>query len=92
MTHPKWTKGRFSHRTSHHRRTIGALSDHLGDQDTCDKAADRIAASEAVITALIEDAMQSNWDDEDHESEHVEAWRKAMQAIGYDPAAGEENG
>lgn len=30
-------------------RTIGALSDHLGDQDTCDKAADRIEVLEAAL-------------------------------------------
>jgi hypothetical protein len=30
-------------------RTIATLSDHLGDQDTCDKAADRIKALEAAL-------------------------------------------
>jgi hypothetical protein len=49
------------------------------------KLRERVEALEATIRSLIEDAMPSNWDDEEHEAEHVAAWRGAMTAIGEDP-------
>lgn len=45
----------------------------------------RVDELQAVILALVRDAMPCNWNDTEHEAEHVAAWREAILAIGGNP-------